>query len=219
MKYFCFSLLIATIAIICYSCNITVNVAKKNPCEGMQCLNQGILNNCKCGCPTGFGGEFCEKYLTCEVLSPLCPANSTCEILNGEPTCICNPGYADPVCDRLIVQQYTNGNSAYKGFKKCDANAVSCEIIMRNGAKADEFIIENFIPENPDVHITAKIIGMYTFIFPKQTPTSWGSTIKSLTGTNGTLYASKDSTSIAIPYETIDNKGVANVCILELTRQ
>ena len=219
MKYFYFLLLIIITSTAIYSCNVTVNVARKKPCEGKQCQNQGVLSHCKCDCPPGFGGEFCEKYLTCEVLSPLCPFNSTCEMLNGELTCICNSGYAGTSCDMLIIRHYTTGNSVYKGFKKCGDNVVPCEITMRNGAKADEIILENFIPEKPDVRITAKITGMYTFIFPEQTPALWGSTIKSLVDTNGTLYTSKDSTSIAIPYETIDNKGVVNFCTLELVRQ
>lgn len=213
------TLLISFIVLFGYSCNVTVNIAPKNPCPNLICQNQGIANKCKCKCPPGYGGEFCEKFLTCDVMAPLCPTNSTCEVINGEAACFCNNGYSGIACNEIIRAHYTIGNSIYQGTQKCTINSIPCEVILLNGNNIDEIKLKNFMPQKPDIEIELKILGMNTFIIPQQTQPSWGFSIKSLPNTSGHMSKVANDTFINIPYEISYPNGQTTICVLDLKKQ
>ncbi|HRI01987.1 MAG TPA: calcium-binding EGF-like domain-containing protein [Saprospiraceae bacterium] len=91
---------------------------KKDPCEGISCLNGGACNDGTCVCPDGYSGQFCEKKVD-PCLTLTCLNGGYCE--NG--ACKCPPGYYGKNCELKVDPCATvtclNGGSCVNGLCNC----------------------------------------------------------------------------------------------------
>lgn len=197
-----------------------------NSCDSVECLNGGTCTDGACDCPSGFGGDNCETYLTCEVLSPLCPANSTCDIDGGEAACFCNAGYEGASCDTLTRSFYTNGNTFYTPLDVCTVGGpvtvgqtfTYSAVKFSNGGTADEFIMEGFGGfDTPVINVKGKINGLNTFTVASQTQAGWGLSVASQANINGTL--NRTTNKVTLPYKITYDDNTTDVCVVEFTRQ
>ncbi len=197
-------------------------------CQFIECQNGGSCTDGVCDCPAGFGGDNCETFLTCEVLSPLCPTNSSCAIENGEAYCYCNNFYEGAICETLTRSFYTNGNTFYTPIEVCTqggppgipiGQAFTYDAVkFSNGATVDEFIMENFHAfDTPSVNVKAKISSLNTFTVPNQTQSGWGLTVKGQDNTNGTL--NRATNKVILPYQITYDDTSVDICTVEFTRQ
>ncbi len=218
IKFLMFAMTIISSMLYFQSCD--------NTCDSIECQNGGSCTDGACDCPAGFGGDNCETFLTCDVLSPLCPANSTSDVDGGEAACFCNAGYEGASCDTLTRQFYTNGNTLYTPLDVCTVggpvtpgqtftyNAVK----FSNGATADEFVMENFGGfDTPVINVKGKISGLNTFTVASQTQTGWGLTVKGQDNTNGTL--NRTINKVTLPYQITYDDASVDKCTVEFTRQ
>lgn len=194
-------------------------------CQGVNCQNGGTCVNGTCNCPTGLGGDNCEIFLSCDVLSPLCPTNSTCDVENGVAACYCNAGYEGAACDTLTRTFYTNGNTFYTPLDVCTVggpvivgqtftyNAVK----ITNGVNPDEFIMEGLGGFSPTLNIKCKITGPNTFIAVSQIPNPADAIVSTQPNTNGTL--NRITNTIVFPYKIIYDDASIDMCTVTLTRQ
>jgi hypothetical protein len=194
-----------------------------NSCDSIECQNGGSCTDGACDCLAGYGGDNCETFLTCDVLSPLCPANSTCAIENGQAECYCNNGYEGANCDTLTRSFYTNGSTFYIPFDVCNANFFPNftypAVKFSNGATADEFIMEGFGGfDSPAINVKGNISGINTFVVPLQgMGLGWYLTVESQPNTNGTL--NRVTNKVTLPYHIHYDDNTDDMCIVEFTRQ
>ena len=197
-----------------------------NSCDSVDCQNGGTCTDGACDCPSGFGGDNCETYLTCDVLSPLCPANSSCDVENGEASCFCNAGYEGASCDTLTRSLYTNGNTLYIPLDVCTVGGpvtpgqsfTYSAVKFSNGSTADEFIMEGFGGfDTPVINVKGKITGLNTFTVASQTQAGWGLSVASQANTNGAL--NRATNKVTLPYKITYDDNTTDVCTVEFTRQ
>jgi len=199
-----------------------------NSCDSIECQNGGSCTDGACDCPAGFGGDNCKTFLSCEVLSPLCPANSTCENPTGtatEAACYCNAGYEGAACDTLTRTFYTNGNTLYTPLDICTVGGPVTPgvtftyqaVKITNGANPDEFIMEGLGGFSPTLNIKCKITGPNTFIAVSQIPNPADAIVSSQPNTNGTL--NRITNTIVFPYKIVYDDANIDMCTVTLTRQ
>jgi hypothetical protein len=200
-----------------------------NSCDSIECQNGGSCTDGACDCLAGYGGDNCETFLTCDVLSPLCPANSTCENPTGtatEAACYCNAGYEGAACNTFTRTFYTNGNTLYTPLDVCTVGGPVATgetftyqaVKITNGANPDEFIMEGFGGfDSPMLHVKCKITGANTFIAPPQTGVATCLTVSTQPNTNGTL--NRITNTIVFPYKIVYDDASIDMCTVTLTRQ
>ncbi len=198
-------------------------------CVDVLCLNNGYCTTGECNCPEGFGGDNCETFLSCEALSPLCPPNATCQMLDNAPVCLCNAGFEGSLCDTLTRSFFIDGSTAYTAKDSCYCPYPDCyfgvnifyyALILSNGIAPNEFIINGFGGfDSPPVNVSAYITGKDTFIVPFQTQPDWGLSIEGQENTTGTL--NRNEHTITLPYKIIyaDAENTVDTCTITLTRQ
>ena len=204
-----------TLVVLCF-----FTACRHKDCVDVLCLNNGYCSAGDCNCPGGFGGDNCETFLSCETLSPLCPPNATCQMLNNAPVCLCNAGFEGSLCDTLTRSFFTDGSTVYTSHIDCvmpegSYDTESC--VLSNGTAPNEFIVNNFAADfwghlNVKVYIT----DSNTCIIPAQTFYSGDLIVVSQDNVVGIL--DSNNHKITIPYK-IDNMGYIELCTLELTRQ
>ncbi len=216
MKHFYF-----TLVVLCF-----FTACRHKDCVDVLCLNNGYCSTGECNCPEGFGGDNCETFLSCETLSPLCPPNATCQMLNNAPVCLCNAGFEGSLCDTLTRSFFTNGSTAYTAEDVCNCPCPPpCCIgfpyaapILSNGTAPNEFIINGFGGfDAPPVNLSAYITGKDTFIVPFQTQPDWGLSVEGQENTTGTL--DRNEHTITLPYKITYNDSAVDICTVTLTRQ
>ena len=196
-------------------------------CVDVVCLHNGYCNAGVCDCPEGLTGDNCETFLSCELLTPLCPPNATCTAINDTANCVCNAGFEGSLCDTLTRSFYTDGNTIYASNETCsncpDIN-IDCYMVpyppvtISNGTAPNEFIINGFGGfDSPPVNVKAYITGKNTFVVPFQTQADWGLGVKGQDNTTGTL--NRNNNKITLPYIVLYADNTSDTCTVELTRQ
>ena len=211
-----------TLVVFCF-----FTACRHKDCVDVLCLNNGYCTTGECNCPEGFGGDNCETFLSCEALSPLCPPNATCQMLNNAPVCLCNAGFEGSLCDTLTRSFFIDGSTAYTAKDSCYCPYPDCyfgvnifyyALILSNGIAPNEFIINGFGGfDAPPVNVSAYITGKDTFIVPFQTQPDWGLSIEGQENTTGTL--NRNEHTITLPYKITYNDSTADICTITLTRQ
>ncbi|CAJ0583202.1 unnamed protein product, partial [Mesorhabditis spiculigera] len=69
----------------------------------LKCLNGGVVANNACNCTANYQGNVCQ--------TPICVNGGTANVFagNGQPICVCPPGYSGTFCDALICNR-TSGD-------------------------------------------------------------------------------------------------------------
>ena len=212
-----------TLVVLCF-----FTACRHKDCVDVLCLNNGYCSAGDCNCPEGFGGDNCETFLSCETLSPLCPPNATCQMLNNAPVCLCNAGFEGSLCDTLTRSFFTDGNNVYTrpSTQCCTLPELVTDgcmfpippVTITNGAAPNEFIINGFEGfDSPPVNVSAYITGKDTFIVPFQTQPDWGLSIEGQENTTGTL--NRNEHTITLPYKITYNDSAVDICTVTLTRQ
>ena len=219
IKFLMFAMTIISSMLYFQSCD--------NTCDSIECQNGGSCTDGACECPTGYGGDNCETFLTCEVLQPFCPTNSACEIEDGEAVCYCINGYEGESCDTLIRSFYTNGSTMYNSIDVCTVGGPVAigtpfpifNIRFTNGSTPDEFIMEAFGGfDSPVINVKGKITGKNTFTVPLQGQgLGWSLTVESQANTNGTL--NRTTNKVTLPYQITYDDASVDRCTVEFTRQ
>ena len=218
IKFLMFAMTIISSMLYFQSCD--------NTCDSIECQNGGSCTDGACECPTGYGGDNCETFLTCEVLQPFCPTNSACEIEDGEAVCYCINGYEGADCDTLTRTFYTNGSTLYTPLDVCTQGGpvpigqtfTYSAVKFLIGATNDEFVMEAFGGfDSPSVNVKGKISGLNTFTVASQTQPGWGLTVKGQDNTNGTL--NRATNKVTLPYQITYDDASVDRCTVEFTRQ
>ena len=194
-------------------------------CVDVLCLNNGYCTANYCNCPEGFGGDNCETFLSCETLSPLCPPNAACQMLNNAPVCLCNAGFEGSLCDTLTRSFFIDGSTVYIAKDSCYCPYADCcwcsfyyTLTLTNGTAPNEFIINGFGGfDSSPVNVSAYITGKDTFIVPFQTQANWGLSVEGQENTTGTF--DRNAHTITLPYKNTYNDSAEDICTVTLTRQ
>ncbi|XP_050417586.1 fibropellin-1 [Patella vulgata] len=92
----------------------------KDPCDDVECLNNGVCVNGICNCPCGFSGADCGVDLCA---TKLCQNNGTCVSEAGGVSCKCEDGFTGDNCEVDLCVAETCQNN---GTCVPEAGGVSC---------------------------------------------------------------------------------------------
>ena len=192
----CLLTVIAFVSVVYTSCS------KKDPCDGLNCINGGACNFGRCVCPVGFEGTYCE------VSSDPCK-KITC--LNGGSCtagkCACPTGYYGTYCetyDPCRTVSCTNGGYCINGSCLCPDGyeGTYCETISR--AK----FIKVWNATDKDVPATSSVYNYSTTISAGTGPVTSVIVSKIWDGFfTAPVTASVVRDTITIPLQDPDNDG------------
>jgi hypothetical protein len=113
---------------------------REEPCEGVECLNDGICIDGLCDCPEGFTGSRCEVNLD-PCLIKDCVNADTCFVNNQNVAlCVCNDGFEGDRCDSTWSQKY---QGRFEVTESCN-NSNFFEVEVLTGPRFNEVTVVNF---------------------------------------------------------------------------
>ncbi len=111
------SVILTIVVILSAFTIVTYTACKKDPCEGVNCVNGGTCNNGTCACPDGYKGTFCEtKIDPCDGV--VCQNGGTC--VAGK--CSCPIGYEGEYCEVLSREKFLG---SWAGTENCTQGTIS----------------------------------------------------------------------------------------------
>jgi hypothetical protein len=141
---------------------ITLSIAilsgcKNDPCEGIECLNEGNCLNGECYCPDGYSGVNCEIFNPCHNVT--CQNNGTC----ADGKCNCPEGYVGDLCEEESRAKFY-GTYSMEGIADCGGSTEPFSFISIVGVGNEFSIITVSMDSSP---LEAELDGN-TFIIKPQ---------------------------------------------------
>lgn len=115
----------------------------KDPCTGVECLNEGICVDGSCDCPEGFIGPDCGIVLDPCINLDCDPArtDSCLAISTSEARCICKPGFEGEKCEARWEDKFLGD---YTCAEDCQGTQVSFNLSIVDGPNPRTLALENF---------------------------------------------------------------------------
>jgi hypothetical protein len=116
------NIVLTAIFVFAVFASVTYTACTKDDCEDVICQNNGICQDGKCQCPSGYAGENCETVTDPCVLVQ-CKNEGVCK----DGKCQCPFGFEGELCEVLSINKYFG---AWKGTDSCSSGDYESNIAL-----------------------------------------------------------------------------------------